>query len=306
MVLKGQKIIVTGGAGFIGSNIVDSLVKENEVLVVDNMHTGSEENLKDAIANGAKFEQKDVKEIGGLGFKPDVIMHLGMYSSSPMYKEDNRLVAEVLDGAISIFKFAKRANASVVFASTSSIYNGHKPPYRESLTPFVSDFYTEARYGVERLGELYNKLEGINVTGLRLFSVYGKHEKAKKQYANLVSQFLWDVMEKKQPVIYGDGSQTRDFTYVSDVVEAFKKGGERKGFNIYNVGTGTNYTLNQLLEKLSEHTGMEVKARYVPMPIKNYVMENLADTGKAQKELGFKARYTLDDGIKELLKYYNF
>jgi UDP-glucose 4-epimerase len=299
-----QRIIVTGGAGFIGSNIVDSLAESNEVVAVDNMHTGSPENLKNAVKKGARLERLDVKNIDKLNFKPDVIMHLGMYSSSPMYKENNRLVAEVLDGAVSIFKFAKKNNAKVVFASTSSIYNGQKPPYKENLAPLVTDFYTEARYGVERLGELYNKLDGTDVTALRLFSVYGRHEEAKKTYANLVSQFLWDIKASRQPVIYGDGSQTRDFTFVDDVVDAFKKGSERKGFNVYNVGTGTNYTLNQLIEKLAKATGKDVKPKYIPMPMKNYVMETLADTRKAEKELGFRARYSLDDGIRELISYY--
>ena len=305
MAIRNKTIIVTGGAGFIGSNIVERLAAENRVIVLDNMFTGSPANLRAAMKAGSvSLVRRDSSEIACIKARPDLIMHLGMYSSTPMYKEDNYRVAEVLRGAISVFRYAVRNRAPVVFASSSSVYNGNTPPYRESLPLKVTDFYTEARIGVERLAELYSGLYGLDATGLRLFSVYGRHEEAKKQYANLVSQFLWAVKQGKPPVIYGDGSQTRDFTFVDDVVEAFVRASSRKGFNLYNVGTGRSYDMKELIRKLERHTGRKIRPKFIKMPVNNYVMFTLADTAKARRELGFTAKYDLDMGIRNLVDYY--
>lgn len=305
MTLNGKRILVTGGAGFIGSNLARTLAENNEITILDNMHTGSERNIEDLISKGTKLIKKDSKEAENLDEESEVIFHLGMYPSSPMYKEDNYKVSEVVCGAISVFKYAAKNNAKVVFASTSSIYNGHKPPHSESLIPKVTDFYTEARLTVERLAELYYSLYGVKSVGLRFFSVYGPHEESKGRYANLVSQFTWAVKEKKAPLIYGDGSQTRDFVYVDDIVEACIKAVEYKDFGIFNVGTGKAYSLNELVRKLSEHTGIDIKPEYKAPEAGNYVMHTLADTRKAEEKLGFKARYSLDEGIKRLLDYYS-
>lgn len=303
--IKDKEIIVTGGAGFIGSNLVEALAKKNKVTVIDNMHTGSEANLRHALKlKNVKLIKKDVKEIGDLDVKADVIFHLGMYSSTPMYRDDNYKVGGVVAGAISVFRYAVKNSSHVVFASSSSIYNGHKPPHREDMKPLVTDFYTEGRIYVERLAELYSRLYGINAIGLRLFSVYGPHEESKGSYANLVSQFIWAVREGRQPVIYGNGNQSRDFTYVDDVVEAFKCGASVKGFGIFNVGTGKSYTLNELIVILGRHFGKKIVAEKVENKMKNYVMHTNADTSKARKILGFKAECSLDQGINKLFQYY--
>ena len=305
MALKNKVIVVTGGAGFIGSNLVSELSKNNKVTVIDNMHTGTEQNLKEEIkSNGVKLIKADSREIEKIGTSPEYIFHLGMYSSTPMYKEDNHRANQVVEGAISVFKYAIANKSKVVFISSSSLYNGHKQPYSEDLMPKVTDFYTEARYYVERLAELYSKLYGLDATGIRLFSVYGKREENKKQYANLITQFIWALKDKKPAVVYGDGSQTRDFTYVSDVVSAAIKASAFKGYGIFNVGTGKSYSLNDVIAKISELSGKELKTEYVENRISNYVEHTLADTRKSEEILGFKAKYDVDMGITELLEYY--
>jgi UDP-glucose 4-epimerase len=304
--MKNKSIIVTGGAGFIGSNLVERLAGENKVYVIDNMHTGSKENLRHAMKVGdVELIKDDAKNIGRKGIDADYVFHLGIYSSSPMYKENPSLVGEVVDGIISVLEYAKAHDVPIVFASTSSIYNGLKPPHKEDMIPKVTDYYTEARISCERLAELYAKLHGIDIAAMRFFSVYGKHEESKGRYANLVSQFLWAIMKGEQPTIYGNGEQRRDFIFADDVAEAMLLAAKKnRGFNTYNVGTGRNYSLNELVEMLNSELSTDIKPKYVKMPMNNYVFETLAHTEKAERMLGFKAKTPLKKGIKILEEYY--
>jgi len=236
-----MRVLVTGGAGFIGSHLSEELVKKGcEVVIIDNLHTGNEKNIEQ-IRDKVEFIKADAgKARSAIKGKIDVIFHLGIYSSSPMYKENPLLVAKAIEDAINLLEFAKEQDAKFILASTSSIYNGLPLPWREDMKPRVSDYYTEARYCIERLLELYNKLYGLRGVVLRLFSVYGPREESKGRYANVISQFIWAMLKDEQPVIYGDGEQTRDFIYVSDVVRAFllAMNYERSEFEIFNVGTG--------------------------------------------------------------------
>ncbi len=297
-----MKTLVTGGAGFIGSNLVEALVRDRcEVVVMDNIHSGNVKNLGnldvDIIQNS----------VGDIDASLDVsaIFHLGMPSSSPMYKKDPKLVGQVINDAIALFEFARQKNCKVVFASSSSLYNGLAPPHRENMAIKVTDYYTEARLGVERIAELYNKLYGVRSAAMRFFSVYGKNETAKGEYANIITQFLWKMKNNEAPLIFGDGSQTRDFTYVDDVVSACRIAMDKTtGFDIFNVGTGRMTSFNEVVNILNRVLGKKIKPQYKQNPIKNYVADTQADTTKAKKILGFEAKTTLEEGAKKLLEFY--
>lgn len=296
-----MNILVTGGAGFIGSNLVEELLREgHRITVLDNLHSGSQDNLR---GMDAKFIKGNAGDVEGLDVgNPQAIFHEGVYSSSPMYKENPRLVAKVVDDFISLLEFAKKRNAQVIFASTSSLYSEISPPHREGILPHVTDFYTEARMAMERLAELYHRLYGMKIIGLRYFSVYGPRENSKGKYANLISQFLWAMQKGEAPIIYGDGTQTRDFIHVDDVVRAnilAMKSGVK--FGMYNVGTGKSCSLNELAALLNGKLGTSLKPVYVENRIKNYVQATLADTSKAKKELGFESKVSLEEGIARLI-----
>ncbi len=299
--LKGKKILVTGGAGFVGANLVAELADENEVFVLDNLHTGNVLNI-DTVMRKIQLQVLDTEDIFQVEFEPDVIFHLGMYSSTPMYRANRNLVGRVVDGMVKVLEFAKRFSSRVVLASSSSIYNGYPVPQNEEMVPKVTDFYTEARLSAERLTELYSKMFGLKATCLRFFSVYGPGERSKGRYANLVSQFIWDIQERRNPVVYGDGLQTRDFIYVKDVVEACVLAAESERSGVYNVGTGRSHSVNEMLMKVMDALGEHPDINYVEMPISNYVMHTQADTTKAEEVLGFKSKTSLDEGIRLTLR----
>jgi len=299
-----MKYLVTGGAGFIGSNLVQDLLKEgSEVVVVDNLSTGSLDNLS-SVKDKIKFIKTPVRdvleleELKGL----DGIYHYGIPSTTVLYRKNRFLVGDAINEFIAILELAKREDCKLIYASSSSIYNGNKTPFREEMPILVKDFYTEARYLMERLARLYYDFYKVKSIGFRFFSVYGPHEEAKKSFANLVSQFLWQMKEGKSPVIYGDGTQTRDFIYVDDVNQAVRMGMKSDiECDIFNLGTGKSYSLNELVQILNKILNTNIKPKYVENPLKNYVKETLADTTKTEQKLGFKAKISLEEGIRKLI-----
>jgi UDP-glucose 4-epimerase len=298
-----MRFVVTGGAGFIGSNLVERLIKEgNEVIVIDNLHTGSLYNLKGL---NIKFVKGDAGEIEKIIDAIDGIFHLGIPSSSPMYKKKRELIYKAIEDWIKILEYATKNKVKIVLASTSSIYNGNPVPWREDMQIIPTDFYTEVRYAMERIAKVYNDLYGTKVVALRLFSVYGEREEFKGEYANLVSQFILAALKGETIKVFGDGTQTRDFIYVQDVVDAFIKAmNSNIDFDIFNVGRGKSYSLNEVIAMVSRILDVDVRVKYVENPIKNYVWHTLADTTKAEERLGFKAKVDLEEGIRKIIPYY--
>lgn len=299
-----KKYLILGGAGFIGSNLAEDLVKEGDrVIILDNLSTGSLDNLslvKDKIkfikANaGEVLEIRELKNLDG-------IFHFGIPSTTEFYRKDHLLVGKSINEFIKVLELAKRENCKLIYSSSSSLYNGNKTPFKEDMPVMIKDFYTESRYLMERLAILYHDFYGVKSIGFRFFSVYGPHEEAKKKYANLVSQFLWDLKAGQQPVIYGDGNQTRDFTYVSDINDGFLKGMNSDiDCDIFNLGSGKCYNLNELVKILNQKLGTEIKPKYISNLLLNYVQETLADTQKAKEKLAFEAKISLEEGIEKIL-----
>lgn len=298
-----MKYLVTGGAGFIGSNLVEELIKNgNEIVVVDNLSTGSLDNIAD-FKNRTTFVQASAAEVLEIGEAKDLdgIFHLGIPSTTMLYRDNRLLIGEAINEFITILELAKRENCKIVWASSSSVYNGNNPPFTEDMPVLVKDFYTEARYAMERMAKLYDDFYGVESVGFRFFSVYGPREAAKNNFANLVSQFLWAMGKGERPLIYGDGSQTRDFTYVGDIVRGFIMGMNSDiDCDVFNLGTSRHYSLNELVEILNSILKTDIKPIYQENPLKNYVQDTLADVSKVKARLGWEAKVSLQEGINKI------
>jgi UDP-glucose 4-epimerase len=283
--------IVTGGAGFIGSNLVKELVIQGEdVFVVDNLSTGSKVNLEGIELAGfcsSIEESLDlVKDVEG-------IYHLGIPSSTPLYDKDPYLVAQTVGEFTQLQQYIRDTNVKMVMASTSNLYNGNPLPWKEGMPIHTTSLYTETRYYLERMAELYNNLYDNKTVIMRFFSVYGYGEESKKELANLISQMIWAKKENKPFVVYGNGEQTRDSVFVTDLIDALITAMHSDiKFDIFNVGTGKSNSVNRLAELI----GVEVKL--IPNPLQNYVQNQLADISKIRKHLDWRPTVSIEEGIK--------
>jgi UDP-glucose 4-epimerase len=352
-----MKILVTGGAGFIGSNIANGLLhetkssspypteqhiesqsvnrvngdrnnKSSEVIALDDLSLGTPSNLSKEV-KFVKGSVMDYDLVLDLGKDCDYIFHEAALSSSPMFLDDPRKGVDTnVMGFMNIMESAKRNKVrKVIYASSSSIYNGLPTPYRESVNVAPKTFYESSFYCREVIAKTYNLEYGVESIGLRYFSVYGPNERHKGRFANNISQFIWDIAEKQSPIIYGDGTQTRDFTFVDDVVRAnilamgkqnnrsvgenndndgtkgyWGKDNLGSGFGIYNIGTGIQTSFNSVVEIINKWLGTDIKPTYTKNPINNYVQHTLADISLARLELGYEPKWgNVEDGIKQLI-----
>lgn len=305
-----MKILVTGGAGFIGSNLVERLVKDgNEVVVIDNLYFGTEQlkNLSEVMDKifFIKCDVRNAELVNSVMKGCSFVFHEAAASSAPIYFQNPRdSFSSTVDGFLTVLQAAKENNVKrVIYASSSSLYCRLPPPHREYMQVLPVDLYTLAKLTVELLAKHYTENLGLETVGLRYFSVFGPHEKTKGKYANIISQFLWEMKRGNSPIIYGDGTQTRDYIYVKDIIEAnilAMDMNKKIAGEIFNVGSGKAISFNETVEILNKALGTNIKPTYVENPIKNYVKHTLADTTKAEKILGFKAKYSLEDGIKEI------
>jgi UDP-glucose 4-epimerase len=303
-----MKILVTGGAGFIGSHIANTLSREKNtaVVAVDDLSLGTPINLFQSV-KFVKGSVMDYELTLELSKGCDYIFHSAAKSSSPMFKNDPREGVDVnVLGFMNLMESAKRNKVKkVIFASSSSMYSGLPIPFKESQTITPKTFYEASFYCREILARSYYLENGLNSIGLRYFSVYGPNEKHKGNFANNISQFLWNMTNGDSPIIYGDGTQTRDFTFVDDVVQAniLALQSEEREFGIYNIGTGIETSFSRIVEIINQHLGTDIRATYVDNPIKNYVRKTKADISLAKSELEYEPTWkSPEDGIAALIK----
>lgn len=301
-----MKFAVTGGAGFVGSNIVKLLVKENhEVIVIDNMHTGKKENLEEII-DKIEFCELDIRNILELENKikdVDGIFHeaaLTIVQESFIMKEEYYDVN--VKGTENIFEIAKKYKIKVVFASSSSIYgNTETIPIIENSKRNPINPYGKTKLEDEFLAEKYSG-KGVAIIGLRYFNIFGKGQTG--SYAGVITKFLNQLNENKSPIIFGDGSQIRDFIFVEDIAQANLSAMLSKiNFGFFNIGTGKTTSILQLAKLLIKLYNLQILPEF-SNPLQGDVHKSQANTKKSQELLDWKYKVELEEGLEKMIKMY--
>ena len=307
-----MRYVVTGGAGFIGSNLAEQLASDgHEVVIVDDLSTGRRENIKDLIGQSrVTFIEGSVTDLDLL---VDVcrgangIFHQAAVASVPRSVANPRETNEVnVAGTVNVLWAAKECGVSaVVAASTSAIY-GNDPvfPKRETMAPTPLSPYAVSKLADECYGKVFSDLYGIRTVFLRYFNVFGPRQDPDSEYAAVIPKFISRLIDGKPPIIYGDGEQTRDFIAVADVVRANILAMENSASGVFNIAGGSRISLNELAGNLSAITGIHLQPLYEP-PRPGDVRDSLADISRAGEAFGFSPRYTLDEGLRRTVAWFH-
>jgi UDP-glucose 4-epimerase len=306
-----MRYVVTGGAGFIGSNIVDELVRRgHDVVVLDDLSAGRESNLS-GVAGKIQFIRGSICELETVAVAcrgVDYVLHLAARTSVPRSMKDPVETNRVnVDGTLNVLVAARDAKVRrVVFAASSSAYGESPALPKVETMPAVPI----SPYGVSKLvGEIYAQVFGrvyaLENVSLRYFNVFGPRQDPGSPYSGVLSKFCTALLSGQQPVVFGDGEQSRDFTYVENVVDATLRAAEAPNVSgmVLNVGTGNRYTLNETLALLEKISGKPARAKYDP-PRAGDILHSQADITAARRLLGYEPRVGFEEGLRRTWEWY--
>ena len=307
-----KKYVVTGGAGFIGSALVRGLIArgDGDVHVIDNLLSGSKQNLKE-VWSKMELHITDIRnyeEIAPVIRGAAAVFHLAAIPSVPRSIREPVPSHEVnIDGTFNVYRAAVDGSAGrVVYAASSSAYGDTEVlPKVETMMPRPKSPYAAQKLMGEQYASVFSSCFGLDAVSLRFFNVYGERQDPSSPYSGVISLFMTALLERKAPTIFGDGEQSRDFTYVEDVVALILKAAEAHHVsgNVYNAGNGNRYTLNEVWSTLQEIEGVEIPPIYGPSR-EGDVRDSQADTTAARRDLGHDPQYTLDQGLRRTLAWY--
>jgi len=303
--MEHKRVLVTGGAGFIGSNLANTLALDNDVIALDNGYLGTPDNLDDSV----EYVEADVLD-DSLPTDVDVVFHLAALSSRQMLEENPRQGARVnIEGFVNVVEQAYEDGCdTIVYASTSSAYGSRTEPSPEDMDLDAATGYDASMLGRERYAEYYNNFyDDLSLAGMRFFSVYqgySGNEAHKGEYANTVSQFADKIADGESPVLWGDGSQTRDFTHVDDIVRGLEEAADHRLAGVYNLGTGDPYSFNEMVDLINDVLGTTVEPEYEPIPLNNYVHDTCADISRITAATGWEPQIPFEDGVHRVCEPY--
>jgi nucleoside-diphosphate-sugar epimerase len=307
-----SKYIVTGGAGFIGSGIVRGLLREGagRVVVLDNFLTGNEQNL-DEVRSAIGLERADIRcyeEIAPILKGAEVVFHEAAIPSVPRSIDDPQPSHEVnIDGTFNVLRAASAGGVRrVVYAASSSAYGDTEVlPKVEGMLPRPKSPYALQKLVGEYYARIFAETFGIETVSLRYFNVYGPRQDPTSQYLGVLSLFIKAILERRAPTIFGDGEQSRDFTYVDDVVNLNLKAARASGVSggLYNGGNGGRITLNEAWRLLQKIEGVNIPATY-GLPRAGDVHDSQADTTAAVADLGHAPVFSFEEGLRLTVEWY--
>jgi nucleoside-diphosphate-sugar epimerase len=304
MAEKAPTALVTGGAGFIGSHLVEALVAEGyRVRVLDDFSSGRRDNLA-PVAGCIELVEGDVRDarlVAESMAAVDYVFHEAAVPSVVRSLEDPRRSHTVtVDGTLNVLEAARLTKPRrVVYASSSSVY-GDTPtlPKTETMTPQPLSPYAAAKLSAEHYVRVYARVFGVPAVALRYFNVFGPRQDPTSAYTGVISIFIRELLAGRSPAIDGDGEQTRDFTYVSDAVAANLQAARADGAvgEVFNVARGEQTSINELVRLLRDLTSARVEPRYGPARSGD-VRHSRADIAKARRLLGYEPRVALREGL---------
>ncbi len=304
MELKNKKFLVTGGAGFIGSHTVDTLIKEGvRVAIIDNLVTGRKENLNpEAKFYNLNIANPEVEKVFREE-KPEFIYHFAFNVLVPKSVEDPLMDMDSIAGAINIFQNAKKYGVKkIIFSSSGFLYgNTENLPAKETEPIMPISPYIVSKQAIENYLEFYRTTFNLPYVVLRYSAVYGP-----RQFTGAMADYIRKLADNKQAEMYGDGEKTRDYVYIEDVIKANLLALEvSPDFSkpIFNIGTGIETTLNDLYKKIAQILGKEANPIYLPDRAGEQYRYSL-DYSKAKKELGWEPKCNLEEGLRKRVDWY--
>ena len=306
-----SRILVTGGAGFIGSHLVDRLIKEGyEVVVLDNFFSGNIENIKHHLESRmfylVKGNVRSSDKVEEAIMNVDAVFHLAAIVSVPLSIENPLLVNDVnVAGTLNLLKASLKADVKrFIYVSSCAVYGEvDRLPVDERRPANPISPYAVSKLAAEYYCKVFYENYGLDTLCLRYFNVYGPRQ-VRDSYSGVITQFIDRLKQGKPPIIYGDGQQTRDFVHVRDVVDAnmLALSSQRSVGEVVNVGTGKQTMINQLAEVLLELSGRSYLKPKYEAPRKGDIRNSCADISKAKRALGYEPKVTLKEGLRMMLK----
>jgi nucleoside-diphosphate-sugar epimerase len=306
------RYVVTGGAGFIGSGLVRALLArgDSQVRVIDNLLTGHEANLAE-VRSRIEWDRSDIRDAAAMMAAiqgAEVVFHLAAIPSVPRSIKDPIPSHEVnIDGTFNVLQACVEAKVRrVVYAASSSAYGDTAVlPKVESMLPRPKSPYAVQKLLGEHYASVFYSCFGLETVALRFFNVYGERQDPTSPYSGVLSLFMKALIERSAPTIFGDGEQTRDFTYVQDVATLCVKASAASGVagNMYNAGNGNRYSLNYIWDLLQKIEGITLPALHGP-PRAGDVHDSQADTTLARHDLGHDPQFSIEEGLRRTLAWY--
>ncbi len=306
-----MRYLVTGGAGFIGSNTVDELVRRgHSVVVLDDLSSGKEDNLTE-VRNKITFIKgsiTDIEVVRKAMHEAEYVLHLAARTSVPRSVKDPIETNKInIDGTLNVLVAAKELKVKrVVFAASSSAY-GETPtlPKVETMQPRPISPYGVTKFVGELYGQTFGRCYGLENVALRYFNIFGPRQDPSSPYSGVLAKFCTAFLEDTQPLVFGDGEQTRDFTYVENAVQANLLACEAPNVSgkVFNVGVGGRVSLNEVIRELGKITGKTLEAKYDP-PRDGDIRDSQADISQAQEFLGYEPQVTFEEGLARTFEWY--
>jgi nucleoside-diphosphate-sugar epimerase len=306
-----MRFLVTGGAGFIGSHIVEELIRRgHQVVVLDDLSSGKEVNLA-SIRTQIDFRRGSITDLAAVQYAcqgADYVIHLAAQISVPRSIKDpidTNLVN--IDGMLNVLVAARDANVKRFVLAASSAAYGESPvqPKVETMAPAPISPYGITKYVGELYCQLFGRVYGLENASVRYFNVFGPRQDPTSQYSGVLSRFMLAVLRGESPVIFGDGEQSRDFIYIANVVDITLRACEVKEASglVFNGGTGARITLNQVLELLSKITGQAIRARH-DSSRPGDIRDSQADITLSRKVLGYEPQVAFEEGLLRTWEWY--